>query len=103
MSTHGGIAAQSGQETPNDRATTFQAVQGNQGEQYSGGVLLVSAYAALWIVIFAWLALVWRKQSALTARLEGLERVLDKAAAQSHPSDPSDARETRGTGDKASN
>jgi hypothetical protein len=82
MTMQTGPTGQTGQETPNDRATTFQAVQGNPGEQYSGGVLLVAAYAALWIVIFAWLALIWRKQGALTARLEGLERVLDKAAAQ---------------------
>jgi hypothetical protein len=67
---------------PNDRATTFQAVQGNAKEQYSGGALLVTAYAALWIVLFAWVALVWRKQSALSARLADLERVLDKAAGE---------------------
>jgi CcmD family protein len=69
------------QETPNDRATTFQPVQGNAGEQYSGTTLLVSAYAVLWIVLFAWIAIVWRKQSGLASRLGDLERVLDKAAA----------------------
>lgn len=68
------------QNTPNDRATTFQAVEGNQTEQYSGATLLVSAYAILWVVVFVWVALVWRKQSALDARLGELERVLDKAA-----------------------
>ncbi len=68
-------------QTPNDRATTFQAVQGNAGEQYSGTTLLVTAYAVLWIVLFAWIALVWRKQRALAARLDDLEHVLDKAAA----------------------
>ena len=68
--------------TPNDRATEFQAVQGNPSEQYSGGVLLVAAYAVLWVVIFAWIGLVWRKQRGLDARLTDLERVLDKAAAQ---------------------
>ena len=67
--------------TPNDRSTTFQAVEGNAKEQYSGGALLVSAYAALWVVLFAWVAIVWRKQSALNARLDDLERVIDKAAA----------------------
>jgi hypothetical protein len=66
---------------PNDRATTFQAVEGNPKEQYSGAVLLVTAYAALWVVLFAWIAIVWRKQSALSARLADLERVLDQAAA----------------------
>jgi CcmD family protein len=68
------------EQTPNDRATTFQAVQGNQGEQYNGATLLVAAYSVLWIVLFAWVALVWRKQSALNARIADLEQVLDKAA-----------------------
>lgn len=67
--------------TPNDRATEFQAVQGNPTEQYSGAALLVTAYAVLWVVLFAWLAIVWRKQRSLDARLADLEGVLDKAAA----------------------
>ena len=55
--------------------------QGRRQEQYSGEALLVTAYAALWVVIFAWVALVWRKQSALMAlRLDDLERVIDDAA-----------------------
>ena len=68
--------------TPDDRATSFQAVQGNAKEQYSGGALLVTAYAALWVVLFAWIAIVWRKQGALGTRLADLERVIDKAAAK---------------------
>jgi hypothetical protein len=75
-------AAPSSSSTPDDRATTFQAVQGNAKEQYSGGALLVTAYAALWVVLFAWVAVVWRKQGALGTRLADLERVLDKAAAK---------------------
>jgi CcmD family protein len=66
---------------PNDRATEFQAVQGNPTEQYSGATLLVAAYAVLWVVVFAWIALVWRRQRVLDTRLSDLERVLDKAAA----------------------
>ncbi|HEX8793362.1 MAG TPA: CcmD family protein [Polyangiaceae bacterium] len=69
------------QETqPSDRATTFQAVQGNGTEQYSGGTLLVIAYAVLWVVMFAWVALVWRKQRTLDTRLADLEGVIQKAA-----------------------
>ena len=70
------------QQNPDDRSTEFQAVQGNPSEQYSGATLLVTAYAVLWVVIFGWIALVWRKQRALDARLADLERVLDKAAAE---------------------
>ena len=67
-------------QAPDDRATTFQAVEGNKGEQYNGAVLLVSAYAILWVILFAWIALVWRKQIALDARLRELQRVVDQAA-----------------------
>jgi CcmD family protein len=66
---------------PGDRATTFQAVQGPGEEHYSGEVLLVSAYAIVWVIVLFWVALVWRKQSAMNSRLDDLERVLDKAAA----------------------
>lgn len=77
--------------SPDDRSTTFQAVQGNQTEQYSGGTLLVVAYSALWLVLFAWVALVWRKQTALNARLVDLERVLDAAAAKAEAKSPAKA------------
>ena len=66
---------------PDDRATTFQPVTGAQPEHYNGEVLLVTAYAILWVILITWIALVWRKQSALGARLADLEREIDKAAA----------------------
>jgi len=75
------LTAQAQPATPDDRATSFQAVPGNAAEQYSGSTLLVAAYAALWIVLFAWVAVVWRKQAALHERLGDLEKVIDKAAA----------------------
>lgn len=70
------------QNAPEDRSTTFQAVEGNQKEQYSGSALLVTAYAALWLVLFAWIALLWRKQAALGSRVTDLERVIGEAAAK---------------------
>lgn len=71
--------ASSGPSTPDDRATTFQAVKG-EPEHYSGEALLVSAYAALWVIILVWVAMVWRKQASLGTRLDDLERVLGEAA-----------------------
>ena len=71
-------------KSPDDRATTFQAVQG-EPEHYSGETLLVSAYAALWVIVLAWVALAWRKQAALSIRLDDLERVLDDAARKQRP------------------
>lgn len=64
--------------TPGDRATTFQAVEG--GEQHSGAVLLVEAYAAIWLFLLGFVLLQWVKQAKLHARLDELERVVDRAA-----------------------
>jgi hypothetical protein len=64
--------------TPDDRATQFQAVQG--GETYSGMNLMVGAYAAIWVILLAWIYLLWRKQQSLTMRLDGLEAAIDRAA-----------------------
>lgn len=65
---------------PDDRATEFTAVEG--GEHFSGSTLLVEAYAAIWLVMMAWIFLLWRKQASLNERLEGLERTIDRAAAE---------------------
>lgn len=65
--------------TPDDRSTQFEAVQG--GETYSGSTLLVEAYAAIWLILMAWIFLLWRKQQSLTVRLDGLESAIDRAAA----------------------
>jgi CcmD family protein len=73
-------APTTGGTSADDRATTFQAVSGNEAQHYSGEVLLVTAYALVWIVLLGWVAFVWRRQRALEARLVDLERVLDAAA-----------------------
>lgn len=61
------------------RATQFQAVEGG-GETHSGEGLMVAAYSVLWVILMGYLIFVWRKQAALTARMDDLDRVLDKAA-----------------------
>jgi hypothetical protein len=76
-------AAGQNPETPDSRSTSFQAVQGER-EHYSGEVLLVSAYAVVWVVLLAWVAMVWRKQGLVDARLHDLEREIDKATAHPH-------------------
>ena len=72
------VTGQPPPQTPDSRSTTFQAVQG-EPEHYSGEMLLVSAYAIVWLVLFAWVAFVWRKQNGLDVRLIELEREIDKA------------------------
>lgn len=64
-----------------DRATDFKPVEASSGERYSGSTLLVEAYAAIWLILMLWLVLLWRKQASLTARLDGLEAAIDRAAA----------------------
>ncbi len=67
--------------SPDSRATDFRAVEGGAAEQYSGATLLVEAYAAIWLVLMAWLLLMWRKQAKLAERLDGLEAAIDRAEA----------------------
>ncbi len=65
--------------TTSSSSNEYRAVQG--GEQYSGEKLMIGAYAAIWVVLMAWIYLLWRKQAALGERLDGLERTIDRAAA----------------------
>jgi len=67
--------------TSDARATQFQAVEGGS-ETHSGNTLMVEAFTVLWVILMAWLFLLWRKQSTLNARIDELDRVLDRAAAR---------------------
>jgi hypothetical protein len=55
------------------RESTFRRVEGG-GETASGTVLLVEAYVALWVILFAFLLISWRRQSRIDARIAELER-----------------------------
>lgn len=61
-----------------DRSTTFQASQGGT-ETRSGTLLMVEAYAVLWMLLLGWLVWLWRRQGALHARIDGLEKAMDRA------------------------
>ncbi len=71
-------SSSSGASSVDDRATTFQAVSGNEAQHYSGEVLLVCAYALVWSLLLAWVAYVWRRQRGLDERLVDLEKILDQ-------------------------
>lgn len=66
-------------KAPEDRSTTFQPVEGG-GEMRSGATLLVEAYAVLWVILFGWLVLLWRRQHAQNRRIDELEQLLQKAS-----------------------
>jgi CcmD family protein len=61
-----------------DRASEFHAVQGGT-ELHSGGLLLVEAYAAIWLILFAFVWLTYRRQRSLEQRIAKLEEALHKA------------------------
>ena len=61
--------------TAEDRSTTFRPVEGGNQMQ-SGERLLVEAYAAIWIILFVFLILSWRRQKKLDARVAALEGAL---------------------------
>jgi hypothetical protein len=59
-----------------DRSTAFQAMT-NEPEHYSGTVLLVTAYALVWVILLGWLAMMWRKQSKLVGRINEIEHAIE--------------------------
>jgi hypothetical protein len=67
--------------SPDTRATSFQSVEGGP-ETHNGSNLLVAAYAVLWVILMAWLFGLWRKQANLHAKIDDLEKTLDRAAAK---------------------
>lgn len=72
------VSASALQTPAEDRATEFVAVDAGT-EQYSGGKLLVAAYALVWAVLMAWIFLLWRKQQTLGKQLDELERAIARA------------------------
>jgi len=77
--TSSGAATQNPQRTPDDRSTSFQAVEGG-GETRSGTALMVEAYAVIWTILLVYLVLLWRKQASINRRIDGLEAAIDRVA-----------------------
>lgn len=57
--------------------TEFRPYEGGE-EQRDGALLMVEAYAAIWIVLMAVVLLGHLKQRALDARIARLERAMDR-------------------------
>ena len=66
--------------TAEDRSQAFRPVQGGS-ELQSGEKLLVEAYAAIWLILFATIFLSWRRQKQIDQRIDVLEGALEKARA----------------------
>jgi CcmD family protein len=65
--------------TPESRDTQFHAIEGGSSEVASGSTLLVEAYAAIWVILLAFLLVSWRRQSKLDAKMTELERAIAAA------------------------
>jgi CcmD family protein len=63
-----------------DRATSFQAVEGAVREDVPGGPLLVGAYAFVWLAVFLYVWRLGRMQARAFASMDTLERALAKLA-----------------------
>jgi CcmD family protein len=63
---------------PDGRSQAFRPVEGGS-EMQSGEKLLVEAYAAIWIILFAFLLLSWRRQKQVDRRVATLEATLQQA------------------------
>jgi hypothetical protein len=66
---------------PGERSTEFRAVEGGT-EMVSGGTLLVEAYAALWLILLAFLLVSWRRQARIDSRIDELEKAVARGGAK---------------------
>jgi CcmD family protein len=69
-------------EAPQERSQAFKPVTGGP-EMQSGEMLLVEAYAAIWLLAFGLILASLRRQRKLDDRIKRLEDDLDKARAGS--------------------
>jgi hypothetical protein len=66
------------QEDPAEsRATSFQAVEGAQGEKVPGGALMVGAYAVALVLLVGYVARLGMMHQKTASELERLSRALD--------------------------
>ena len=64
---------------PNQESSSaYRGVPGGAGEQ-SGAVLLVEAYSAIWVLVFALILWTLRRQRQMNARIATLEAELRRA------------------------
>jgi hypothetical protein len=73
-----GSAAPATSATTAADGTGFKPVKGGS-EMQSGEMLLVEAYAAIWVVVLAFVALAWSRNRKVEARIASLEGAIAKA------------------------
>jgi hypothetical protein len=66
------------EDAAESRSATFQAVEGGKGEQVPGGPLLVYAYAAILVLLVAYVARLGSLYAKNRSELERLSRTLER-------------------------
>ena len=66
-----------GQERPEEgRSAAFESVRGPMRESVPGGRLLVIAYGIVWVALFGYVGMQWRRQAKLSDELGRIEKLL---------------------------
>jgi CcmD family protein len=65
-------------QTPTKTPSEFVPVEGGS-DTTSAESLLIIAYAAMWLLFFGFLAMTYRRQKALTEKVDRLEQALKRA------------------------
>ncbi len=68
------------EESEDGRATSFRAVEGSEAEEVDGGALMLGAYGAAWLFVFAYVFRLGRMQRATEAGIRRLEESLDASS-----------------------
>ena len=58
----------------------------NEKPTQSGEALLVEAYAVIWLIAMAFVVIAWRRTRMLEAKIEVLEKAIDRANLAATPS-----------------
>lgn len=65
--------------------TSIGASLASQETTVPGGVLLITAYIVLWLLLFGYLAFIMRRQQTLSKDLESLEKRIDEVLGINEP------------------
>jgi len=72
-----------------DSSSAYRGVPGGAGDQ-SGTLLLVEAYAAIWLLVFALILWTLRRQRQMNVRIAALETELQRARDGADAAQPPD-------------
>jgi len=90
-------------DDPSGRSAAFQAVEGPTRESISGGTLMLSAYAVVWVLVAGYVARIALSSSRTARDLSRLEAALAKMEREPTPARKGEpASATKGEAEKGS-